>query len=124
MTSARMVTPGQTMATTPTTTARTPSKINEVDSDLNKAFPFLVPPPSCGSRRYGWAQLRKNVPATRASAASSAPRHSILAAVPTPRTRLDPGDRRPPGPAAGQWARDEPGPEPDQHHPGLRRAGG
>src|SRR5580698_3329952 len=35
MTSARIVTPGQAMATIPTTTARMPSRINEVDDDLN-----------------------------------------------------------------------------------------
>src|SRR5271170_7693550 len=35
MTSARIVTPGQAMATIPTMTARMPSRINEVDVDLN-----------------------------------------------------------------------------------------
>jgi hypothetical protein len=35
MTSARIVTPGQAMAKIPTMTARMPSRINEVDDDLN-----------------------------------------------------------------------------------------
>src|SRR5271169_1751856 len=35
MTSARIVTPGQAMATIPTMTAKMPSRINEVDDDLN-----------------------------------------------------------------------------------------
>src|SRR5260370_42700540 len=42
MTSARIVTPGQAMATIPTMTARTPRKISEVDSDLNMTVPFVV----------------------------------------------------------------------------------
>src|ERR1700691_2998026 len=35
MTSARIVTPGQAMARIPATTAKMPSRINEVDDDLN-----------------------------------------------------------------------------------------
>ena len=42
MTSAAIVTPGQTMAMTPTMTPRTPSRINEVDVDLNMTgIPFF-----------------------------------------------------------------------------------
>src|ERR1700683_3759573 len=41
MTSARIVTPGQAIAMIPTMTARTPSRIKEVDVDLNmKGIPF------------------------------------------------------------------------------------
>src|SRR5579862_911823 len=41
MTSARIVTPGQAIAMTPTMTASMPSRINEVDVDLNmKGIPF------------------------------------------------------------------------------------
>src|SRR5882724_10014692 len=41
MTSARIVTPGQAMAMTPTMTARRPSRIIVVDVDLNmKGIPF------------------------------------------------------------------------------------
>src|SRR6266436_7295294 len=41
MTSARIVTPGQAIAMTPTMTARMPSRIKEVDVDLNmKGIPF------------------------------------------------------------------------------------
>src|ERR1700678_3797263 len=42
MTSARIVTPGQAMATTPTTTASTPSRISELDLELSMAgIPLL-----------------------------------------------------------------------------------
>src|ERR1700722_2845639 len=41
MTSARIVTPGQAIAMTPTMTARMPRRIKEVDVDLNmKGIPF------------------------------------------------------------------------------------
>src|SRR6478735_12666019 len=41
MTSARIVTPGQAIAMIPTMTARMPSRIKEVDVDLNmKGIPF------------------------------------------------------------------------------------
>src|SRR6266566_2090529 len=41
MTSARMVTPGQAIAMIPTMTARIPSRIKEVEVDLNmKGIPF------------------------------------------------------------------------------------
>src|SRR5580658_9482799 len=41
MTSARIVTPGQAMAKTPKITARMPTRINEVDEDLNMTrIPF------------------------------------------------------------------------------------
>src|SRR5271163_771218 len=44
MTSARIVTPGQAMARIPMMTARMPSRINEVDDDLNMTgIPFRLP---------------------------------------------------------------------------------
>jgi hypothetical protein len=44
MTSARIVTPGHAMAMIPTMTARMPSRINEVDVDLNmKGISFRLP---------------------------------------------------------------------------------
>src|SRR5712691_6807680 len=52
MTSARIVTPGHATATIPTATARMPSRINEVEVDLNmRSVPFArsVAPRHCGS---------------------------------------------------------------------------
>ena len=54
MTSARIVTPGQAMATILTMTPRTPSRINEVDVGLNMTgIPFV----RLGLRRAGRKEL-------------------------------------------------------------------
>jgi hypothetical protein len=54
MTSGRIVTPGQAMATILTMTPRTPSRINEVDVDLNMTgIPFV----RLGLRRAGRKEL-------------------------------------------------------------------